>query len=180
VCFIFALVAGVLSAAQKKAPGCTVSASDVLYPRRMYCIRVGAARALEAGTKLSLADVEGVQVHARAVLEGAFETVEDVAGLVITVQRLPGDRVTADMCDPKDRLATRRRTRWPRRSIPITVLWPSTSTRRRAWPGCSAPATPCRPSSSTSSIPRLSWSPQLVRGMLIARTSSGLRYVLYD
>jgi len=75
----FALVAGVLSAAQKKAPV------------------VVAARALEAGTKLSLADVEVVQVHAGAVLEGAFETVEDVTGLVITVQRMPGDQVTADM-----------------------------------------------------------------------------------
>ena len=75
----FALVAGVLSAAQKKAPV------------------VVAARALEAGTKLSLADVEVIQVHAGAVLEGAFETVEDVAGLVITVQRLSGDQVTAHM-----------------------------------------------------------------------------------
>jgi Flp pilus assembly protein CpaB len=75
----FALVAGVLSAAQKKAPV------------------VVAARALEAGTKLSLADVEVVQVHAGAVLEGAFETVEDVTGLVITVQRMPGDQVTANM-----------------------------------------------------------------------------------
>ena len=75
----FALVAGVLAAAQKKAPA------------------VVAARALEAGTKLSLADVEVVQVHAGAVLEGAFETPEDVVGLVITVQRLPGDQVTADM-----------------------------------------------------------------------------------
>ena len=75
----FALVAGVLAAAQKKAPV------------------VVAARALEAGTKLSLADIEVVQVHAGAVLEGAFETPEDVVGLVITVQRLPGDQVTADM-----------------------------------------------------------------------------------
>jgi Flp pilus assembly protein CpaB len=75
----FALVAGVLAAAQKKAPV------------------VVAARALEAGTKLSLADVEVVQVHAGAVLEGAFETPEDVVGWVITVQRLPGDQVTADM-----------------------------------------------------------------------------------
>lgn len=75
----FVLVAGVLTAAQKKTP--------VLV----------AARALEAGTKLSLADVEVVQVHAGAALEGAFETVEDVTGLVITVQRLPGDQVTADM-----------------------------------------------------------------------------------
>jgi Flp pilus assembly protein CpaB len=75
----FLLVAGVLSAAQKKAPV------------------VVAARALEAGTKLSLADVEVKQVHAGAVLEGAFETVEDVVGLVITVQRLPGDQVTNDM-----------------------------------------------------------------------------------
>lgn len=75
----FVLVAGVLAAAQKKAPV------------------VIAARALEAGTKLSLADIEVVQVHAGAVLEGAFETVEDVVGLVITVQRLPGDQVTDDM-----------------------------------------------------------------------------------
>ncbi len=75
----FVLVAGVLAAAQKKAPV------------------VVAARALEAGTRLSLADVEVVQVHAGAVLEGAFETIEDVIGLVITVQRLPGDQVTADM-----------------------------------------------------------------------------------
>jgi len=66
----FTLVAGVLSAAQKKAPV------------------VVAARALEAGTKLSLADVEVVQVHARAVLGGAFGTVKDVVGLVITVQSL--------------------------------------------------------------------------------------------
>ena len=83
----FALVAGVLSAAQKKAPV------------------VVAARALEAITKLSLADVEVVQactepverIHAGAVLAEAFETVEDVTGLVITVQRMPGDQVTADM-----------------------------------------------------------------------------------
>ncbi len=75
----FVLVAGVLTAAQKKAPV------------------VVAARALEAGTRLSLADVEVVQVHAGAVLEGAFETPEDVVGLVITVQRLPGDQLTADM-----------------------------------------------------------------------------------
>ena len=75
----FVLVAGVLAAAQKKA-------SVVI-----------AARALEAGTKLSLADVEVVQVHAGAILEGAFETPEDVVGLVITVQRLPGDQLTADM-----------------------------------------------------------------------------------
>lgn len=75
----FVLVAGVLAAAQKKAPV------------------VVAARALEAGTKLSLADVEVQQIHAGAVLEGAFETVEDVVGLVITVQRMPGDQLTADM-----------------------------------------------------------------------------------
>ena len=75
----FALVAGVLSAAQKEAPV------------------VIAARALEAGTRLSLTDVEVIQVHAGAVLEGAFETVEDVVDLVITVQRMPGDQVTADM-----------------------------------------------------------------------------------
>ena len=75
----FALVAGVLAAAQKKAPV------------------VVAARALEAGTKLSVSDVEVIQVHAGAVLESAFETTEDVAGMVITVQRLPGDQVTADM-----------------------------------------------------------------------------------
>lgn len=56
----------------------------------MHCIRVViAARALEAGTKLSLSDVEVVQactepverIHAGAVLEGIFETVEDVTGL---------------------------------------------------------------------------------------------------
>ncbi|MBN1933863.1 MAG: Flp pilus assembly protein CpaB [Anaerolineae bacterium] len=75
----FALVAGVLSAAQKKAPV------------------VVAARALEAGTRLSLADVQVKQVHAGAVLEGAFTAVEEVVGLVTTVQRLPGDQVTADM-----------------------------------------------------------------------------------
>jgi hypothetical protein len=75
----FALVAGVLAAAQKKTPV------------------VVAARALEAGTKLSLADVEVVQVHAGAAQEGAFETVEDVVGLVTTVQRMPGDQLTAAM-----------------------------------------------------------------------------------
>jgi Flp pilus assembly protein CpaB len=75
----FALVAGVLATAQKKMPV------------------VVAVRALEAGTKLSLADVQVVEVHTGAVLESAFETVEDVTGLVITVQRLPGDQVTADM-----------------------------------------------------------------------------------
>jgi hypothetical protein len=58
---------------------------------------VVAARALEAGTKLSLADVKVVQVHAGAALEGAFASVEDVTGLVITIQRMPGDQVTADM-----------------------------------------------------------------------------------
>ncbi|MBN1584048.1 MAG: hypothetical protein JXA89_25285 [Anaerolineae bacterium] len=64
----------------------------------MVFIRVVvAARDLEAGTKLSPADVEVVQVHAGAVLEGAFKTVEDVTGLVITVQRMLGDQVTADM-----------------------------------------------------------------------------------
>ena len=75
----FVLVAGVLSAAQKQVPV------------------VVAARALEAGTKLSLADVEVVQVHAGAAQEGAFETVEDVVGLVTTVQRMPGDQLTAAM-----------------------------------------------------------------------------------
>lgn len=75
----FVLVAGVLAAAQKKAPV------------------VVAARALEAGTKLSLADVEVKQVHAGAALEGAFAKAEDVVGLVTTVQRLPGDQLTADM-----------------------------------------------------------------------------------
>ena len=75
----FALVAGVLVAAQKKTPV------------------VVAARALEAGTRLSLADVEIVQVHAGAVHEGAFETVEEVVGLVTSVQRMPGDQITADM-----------------------------------------------------------------------------------
>ena len=75
----FALVVGVLSAAQKKVPV------------------VVAARALEAGTKLSLADVEVTQVHAGAMLEGAFDSVEDVTGLVITVQRPPGDQMAATM-----------------------------------------------------------------------------------
>lgn len=75
----FVLVAGVLSAAQKKAP------------------TVVAARALEVGTKLSLADVEVKQIHAGAILEGAFTKAEDVAGLVITVQRLRGDQLTANM-----------------------------------------------------------------------------------
>ena len=117
----------------------------------MYCIRVVVpARALEAGAKLSLADVEVVQVHAGAVLEGAFETVEDIVGLVTTVQRLLGDQVTADMCDPKDRLATRRRTRWPRPSTPTTAPWPPTSTRLPAWPGCFAPETLYRPSASST------------------------------
>jgi flagella basal body P-ring formation protein FlgA len=58
---------------------------------------VVAARVLEAGTKLAISDVEVVQIRAGAVLKGAFETVEDVVGLVITVQHLPGDQVTADM-----------------------------------------------------------------------------------
>ena len=75
----FVLVAGVLTAAQKKIPV------------------VVAARALEAGTRLSLADVEVVQIHAGAALDGAFETVEQVVGLVTTVQRLPGDQLTAAM-----------------------------------------------------------------------------------
>jgi len=51
---------------------------------------VVATQAMETGTKLSLADVEVIRVHARAVLEGAFETVEDVMGMAITIQRLPG------------------------------------------------------------------------------------------
>jgi hypothetical protein len=72
-------VAGVLTAAQKKR--------DV----------VVAARALEAGTKLSLADVEVAQVHAAAVRDGAFERPEEVVGLVSTVQRVPGDQLSADM-----------------------------------------------------------------------------------
>lgn len=75
----FILVAGVLAAAQKKAPV------------------VVAARALEAGTQLSISDVEMVQIHAGAVQQGAFDAVEDVIGLLSTVQRLPGDQITSAM-----------------------------------------------------------------------------------
>ena len=75
----FALITSVLTAAQKKAPV------------------VVAKKALEAGTRLSMSDVEVVQVHAGSVMEGAFAAVDDVAGSVITVQRLPGDQVTSAM-----------------------------------------------------------------------------------
>lgn len=75
----FVLVAGVLAAAQKKTAV------------------VVAARALQAGTKLSLADVEVKQIHAGAALDGTFATAEEVVGLVITVQRMPGDQLTANM-----------------------------------------------------------------------------------
>ena len=75
----FVLVAGVLAAAQKKTP--------VLV----------AARALEAGTKLSINDLEVKQVHSASALEGVFERPEEVTGSVITVQRMPGDQVTAAM-----------------------------------------------------------------------------------
>lgn len=75
----FVLVAGVLTAAQKKAPV------------------IVAAHALETGTKLGPNDVEVRHIHASSVLEGAFKTPEEVIGGVITVQRLPGDQVTADM-----------------------------------------------------------------------------------
>ncbi len=75
----FVLVSGSLTSAQELAPV------------------VVAARALEAGTRLAEDDVEVIQMHAGAVLEGAFEEIEQVVGTVITVQRLPGDQVTTEM-----------------------------------------------------------------------------------
>ena len=75
----FVLVSGLLTSAREQAPV------------------VVAARALEAGTRLVEDDVKVVQIHAGAVLDGAFEETEQVVGTVITVQRLPGDQVTAEM-----------------------------------------------------------------------------------
>jgi len=58
---------------------------------------VVASRALPVGARIREGDVTLKELHASAVLEGALASVEDAIGQVLSVPRLPGEQITADM-----------------------------------------------------------------------------------
>jgi Flp pilus assembly protein CpaB len=58
---------------------------------------VVAARYLEAGTVLTADVLDVAQVHPSSLLPGAVEDPELLDGLIVQVQRVPGDQVTLDM-----------------------------------------------------------------------------------
>lgn len=60
-----------------------------------------ASRALQAGTRLDAKAVEVKEIPASAILPGAFTSLEEVEGQLLTIPRAPGDQITADMVGSK-------------------------------------------------------------------------------
>ncbi len=60
-----------------------------------------ASRALQAGTRLDERAVEVKEIPAAAILPGAFTSLEEVEGQLLTVPRAPGDQITAEMVGSK-------------------------------------------------------------------------------
>ena len=60
-----------------------------------------ASRALEAGIRLDERAVEVKEIPAAAILAGAFTSLEEVEGQLITIPRAPGDQITAEMVGSK-------------------------------------------------------------------------------
>ncbi len=58
---------------------------------------VVAAQPLPAGARLTANVLEVRQVHSSAALPNALKSVEEAEGQVLTVARIPGDQITADM-----------------------------------------------------------------------------------
>jgi Flp pilus assembly protein CpaB len=62
---------------------------------------VVAARPLSAGTRIHPDDIEIKEIHATAVLEGAFTNPDDVLGQLLSTPRLPGEQIAASMLGSK-------------------------------------------------------------------------------
>ena len=60
-----------------------------------------ASRALQAGTRLDEKAVEVKEIPAAAILPGAFTSLEEVEGQIITIPRTPGDQITDEMVGSK-------------------------------------------------------------------------------
>lgn len=58
---------------------------------------VVAAQPLPAGARLTANVLEVRQVHSSAALPNALKSIEEAEGQVLTVARIPGDQITADM-----------------------------------------------------------------------------------
>jgi Flp pilus assembly protein CpaB len=60
-----------------------------------------ASKALQAGTRLDEKAVEVKEIPAAAILPGAFTSLEEVEGQIITIPRTPGDQITQEMVGSK-------------------------------------------------------------------------------